>query len=280
MTEKPVNAAGYTDEQVELVRSTCLYVATKLGDCMEDIIIVGGLVPSLLINQNNLPEGVEKHVGTMDLDIGLNLAIFESSRYQTIVERLRRANFIQDVNDQGNPTRQRWKIDGIAKVTVDFLIPPVETNDKGGTIKDLEKDFAAVITPGLNLAFTDRQKVSLSGSTIMGEKAKRDVWVCGPGAFVVLKALAFRERGENKDAYDLFYNIRNFGNGVQDVADALKPLLNYPEAEKAIEILKEDFFENTSLGPIRVSLFLTNSSNEDIQADVVGFVRQLIELCN
>ena len=31
MPDKPTTAAGYKSEQVELVRATCLYVATKLG---------------------------------------------------------------------------------------------------------------------------------------------------------------------------------------------------------------------------------------------------------
>ena len=30
------------------MRQTCLYVATKLGDLLHDLIVVGGLVPSLL----------------------------------------------------------------------------------------------------------------------------------------------------------------------------------------------------------------------------------------
>ncbi len=51
-----------------------------------------------------------------------------------------------------------------------------------------------MITPGLELAFKDRIKITLEGYTIFGEKAKRDVYICGPGAFVVLKALALRKR--------------------------------------------------------------------------------------
>jgi hypothetical protein len=31
MPDKPTTAAGYKSEQVELVRTTCLYVATKLA---------------------------------------------------------------------------------------------------------------------------------------------------------------------------------------------------------------------------------------------------------
>ena len=47
--EKPSFALDYKREDVELVRQTCLYVATKLGDLLDDFVVVGGLVPSLLI---------------------------------------------------------------------------------------------------------------------------------------------------------------------------------------------------------------------------------------
>jgi predicted nucleotidyltransferase len=280
MPEKPSTAAEYSKEQVELVKATCLYVATILSDYMEDVVIVGGLVPSMLIDQNNLPEGADRHVGTIDLDMGLTLAILDDKRYQAITERLRSAKFSPDVNEEGNLTRQRWKIEKIGKVTIDFLIPPVSYNDAGGQIKSIEQDFAAVITPGLELAFKDRIIITLAGDTLFGEKAKRDVYVCGPGAFVVLKALAFRNRGENKDAYDLYYHIRNYGSGVEELADALKPLLHEKEAKEAIRILKEDFAGNDSVGAVRAARFITGGTDEAIQAEVAGFVRDLLDLCN
>ena len=77
MADKPKRASEYKSGQVEFVRATCLYVATKLGDLMEDVVVVGGLVPSLLIDQTGLPEGTSAHVGTMDLDVGLTLALLE-----------------------------------------------------------------------------------------------------------------------------------------------------------------------------------------------------------
>ena len=98
MAEKPGRASEYESGQVELVRATCLYVATKLGDIMDELVIIGGLVPSLLISQDDLPEGADAHVGTMDLDVGLTLALLEEGRYKTFTERLRRAGFEQDVN--------------------------------------------------------------------------------------------------------------------------------------------------------------------------------------
>ena len=56
MADKPTTAAGYKSEQVELVRATCLYVATKLGDLMDELVVIGGLAPSLLIDQDDLRE--------------------------------------------------------------------------------------------------------------------------------------------------------------------------------------------------------------------------------
>ena len=71
MPEKPTTASGYPPSQVARVKSTCLYLATKLGDLMDELVVVEGLVPSLLIDQEKLPENVTPHVGTLDLDLGL-----------------------------------------------------------------------------------------------------------------------------------------------------------------------------------------------------------------
>ena len=276
MADKPNRASEYKSEQVELVRATCLYVATKLGDMMEDLLIVGGLVPSLIIDQEPLGESLDRHVGTMDLDVGLQLALLNEGRYRELSGRLRDAGFKMDTNDAGKPTRQRWAIANAGTVTLDFLIQPSRESDKPGRLRDLEADFAAIIAPGLRCAFRDRKRVTLQGSTLFGEKATREVWVCDAGAYVVLKALAFDSRGENKDAYDLFYVVRNYGGDVDDVAAKLRPLLDDSEAQRALEILRRDFSEPEAVGPMRVAAFVTGGRDDALQADVVGFVARLL----
>jgi hypothetical protein len=262
---------------VALVRAVCLFIATKLGDLMDELVVVGGLVPSLIIDQSTLSPETDAHVGTMDLDVGLTLAIFDENRYEVLAERLRRAGFVPDTNEEGRLTHQRWKVKDSEHVTVDFLIPPSDDTDRGGGLKHIQSDFAAIVTPGLRLAFIDRQRITLSGRTIMGEEASREVWVCGPGAYTVLKALAFDGRGENKDAYDLFYVLRNYGAGIGDVVARLRPLLKESETGKAIDILKRDFLNQDGPGPRRVSEFMHGALDDDIQADVVGFVRILLK---
>ncbi|MBN73944.1 MAG: hypothetical protein CME32_32225 [Gimesia sp.] len=275
--EKPTNASGYTTEAVKLARATCLYVATKLGDLRDEFAIVGGLVPSLLIPQEVLDESQPTHVGTMDVDLGLAIAVLTEKRYQEICERLKSAGFRPDENAEGNQTNQRWRIDVESHaVTVDFLIPPTQEKDKGGRLKNLEADFAAIITPGLELAFQDFERVEIDGETIHGEKARREVRVCGPGAFVVLKSLAFDGRGENKDAYDLIYLIQNYGSDETEIANRIDRLRDNEMTSRALEILTRDFDDLDSLGPRRVAEFLGEPDNTNIRADAAGSVRSLM----
>jgi hypothetical protein len=281
MNEKPRTASEYPRKQTELVIRACLYVATKLGDLMEELVVVGGLVPTLLIPEKELALGTDIHAGSMDLDIGIALSLLKEKRYEEITKRLRRAEFEPDFNEEGNLTRQRWKIErqGCGRVTVDFLIAPSLSGDNGGQIQNIEQDFAAVITKGLSLAFQDRREIYLEGTTIFNEKARRKIWVCGPGAFIVLKALAFNSRGENKDAYDLFYMVRNFGQSVDDVYNSLKPIINEKETREALEILRRDFLDHDAVGPSRVAAFIGNVEDEGIKSDVVGFTKELISKC-
>lgn len=253
-----------------------LYVSTMLGDFAEEFVVAGGLVPALIVPQEHLPEGTDSHVGTRDLDLGFSLGLFEENRYQAIADRLRGGGFAPDRNEEGNVTVQRWILAGDEGMTVDFLIPQTSHDEKGGAIKHLEEGFGAVVTPGLELAFQDKHIVSLSGKTPIGESATRDVLVCGPGAFVVLKALAFNLRGENKDAYDLYYVIRNFGSGPAEVASHLAPLLKSSAARDATNILRRDFTDPRSVGPMRVARFLYGEPNEGTQVEVAGFLNRML----
>ncbi len=269
---KPTTAGGYNPDFTAAVEKTCLYIATKLGDLMDDTVVVGGLVPSLIIDA----PAAMPHVGTVDLDVGLAVAVLEHKRYQELSERLRLAGFGPDTNDRGNETRQRWRIDGPPKVTVDFLIPPSRAGDRGGDVRDIEADFAAIIAPGLTLAFMDHQRVRLHGRTIRGEIAQREIVVCGPAAFVAMKALALRLRGENKDAYDLWYTLRYYGNSVDDVVARAAAIRGEPETAEAIGYLRDEFKEIDSIGPMRAAAFLGRDDDEEFRADVRGVVLDFV----
>jgi len=72
---------------LKLVHAASLYLATKLGDLRDDIVIVGGLVPSLIVPQSPLPAGKSPHIGTMDVDPGLAVAILNEQGYRELCAR-------------------------------------------------------------------------------------------------------------------------------------------------------------------------------------------------
>lgn len=280
MEPKPTSAAGYEPAAAQAASAATLYIATKLGDLRDEIVIVGGLVPNLLIPPGTLPAERPPHVGTLDVDLGIAIGILNSQRYRELCERLRSAGFRPDVNAAGRPTNQRWRIAiGARPVTVDFLIPATSANDPGGALLNLEAGFAAIITPGLELAFADKRLVTITGETLLHERASREVWVCEAGAFTVLKALAFQGRGENKDAYDLIYVLQNYGVRIDDIFRRLQPLLSNPFVERAIQILDNDFAEIDRAGPMRVAAFLGEPQDETIRADAAGVARALVQRC-
>ncbi len=275
---KPELAVGYTPRDVALVRSACLSLATFLGDFLDDLVVVGGLVPTLLIPVEELEEGKPVHIGTQDLDLGIGLALLDQSRYVELVAQLRAAGFVPDATEQGKPSNYRWK-HSVESVTVDFLIAPGGSTPVAGNtkVRIIDEHLSAFLAVGLPLAFEDRRKVSLAGKTLRGEDATRELWVAGAGAFIVLKALACKGLGLNKDAYDLVYVLENYGTEhVTEVAAALRPLLNHPATEEAIAVLRSEFGTATSVGPMRAAAFL--GADENFRADVVGAVAELLRL--
>lgn len=120
--DQPQYLAAYTPEQLNRSKKTLLQVAVALGDFLSDVVLVGGLVPILLIDQEaeTLPD---QHVGSTDVDLGLRFAIVDQERYDSLAERLIQRGFSPDTNSSGNPTKQRWVFDrNDNAVVIDFLI--------------------------------------------------------------------------------------------------------------------------------------------------------------
>jgi hypothetical protein len=277
--EKPRHRSGYTAEETEQVKSVCLTVAIALGAYLDDVCIVGGLVPPLLIDTTRTDDADDLHPGTNDLDVGLALALLDDERYAEISRRLRSEGFKPDTNESGNQTVQRWRL-GELKVTVDFLMPPAPAQEPAVRVQNLEPDFGALITPGLDLAFDERVNIELDGHTLTGERARRTVPVCGPAAFVVLKALAFGDRAEPKDAYDLIYVLRHTPGRGAAIAERLRlhAQLHAEIVARALGLLNRDFNTPDDIGPHRAAAFAITADAEldDDAADAHGFVDDLL----
>jgi len=281
---KPRHRSGYSREETLQVESLCLTLVATLGAYIDDLCIVGGLVPSLLIDRDPAADrsADDLHPGTNDLDVGLAVAILDQRRYAMLRERLVQEGFHPKENEEGNAVRQTWQLENL-KVTIDFLIPPTPELRQEGRLQNLQPDFAALVTNGLQFAFQERVEVEVDGHTLAGERLKRMVPVCGPASFVVLKALAFADRVEPKDAFDLVYVLSHFPGSPASVVEKL--------AERAVEDaelvgftlgkLANDFAELDSIGPRRAAEFGNGISDflDDETADAHGFVDDFLKAC-
>lgn len=265
----------YGPRDLDAARAICLYVATRIGGLLEDVVVVGGLVPALLVGPPSSEVGWERHVGTKDVDLGLALRLLDGRRYAEIAAQLRSGGFEPDTNPRGRPTSPRWVLRGVSGVTIDFLIPPVGDR-AGGEIHNLEADFGAYVTPGLDLAFDDRRRLELSGVTPMGERATRAMYVCEAGAFVVLKALALANRGREKDAYDLDWILHAYPGGVDAVASRVRALRSCDAKAEALRVLARDFDHPDAVGPVRAARFVGAEADPSVRTDVHGRVAQLL----
>lgn len=282
MIEKPRLAVDYTANDVELVRAICLTVARVLGSYIDDITVIGGLVPFLLVPQDQqAPE--EQHIGTADLDLVLQLGLLEEGRYKEVSELLRRSGFEAERKaDTGAIRFQRWVAPGTdGKGIIEFLLPPAEERHRAGKLHHLEKDFGAFVLPGGQLAFEDRLSQQVTGKDLRGAETTRAVWVAGPAAFLILKALAHKLRDEPKDAYDIWYLVRHYPGGSAAIADRFPLLRDDALVREGRDILEGAFRSLDSSGPRDVALFSGNPDDEDLRQDVsaliLDFLRLLVE---
>jgi hypothetical protein len=126
----------------------------------------------------------------------------------------------------------------------------------------------------------DSDEARLDGHTLHGERVRRTIPVCGPAAFVVLKALAFGDRAEPKDAYDLVYVIRHTPERGHAIAERLRAHAEHDHdtVSRALALLARDFDAPDNLGPSRAADFML-AAPQDRDADAAdahGFVDDLL----
>jgi hypothetical protein len=273
--DRPSTKDGYSRREVSRVEAACRYVCERLGSLSEHVTIIGGLVPSLIIPEDSLSESAERHCGTMDVDLGLILGHRTVDRLEQTRQLLLDLGFTADAKRP--PMRFRYIMEGESPIIVDLIC--ATEPDSHQILANSMREVAPGIARQIALAFEDRIQVRLHGPALTGDIADCLAFVCGPGAFVVIKALTFRSRRENKDAYDLYYVLQNYNGGPAAIFPRLAPLLRTQEGKEAIRVLQEEFGEHDGPGPIAVATFLTSGPDDNTQADVVSLTMDVLRMC-
>ena len=144
---EPQSAADYDDRTTSAVKSVLVEIGQILGSFQGRFAAIGGVVPWLLLGNEDMP-----HVGTLDVDLGLDAEALGDGEYAMLVaglmghgyrqrEELHRFQLARQV-----PAAEGGPID----IVVDFLMP--RDTEIVKNVPPLINEFAVQRADGADLA--------------------------------------------------------------------------------------------------------------------------------
>lgn len=242
--------SAYRREEVEAAKKVLTELVTVLEAYRDEIVLVGGWVPALLI-----PNGAAQHVGTTDIDLAIANRVVTSGGFAAITRVLAEHGYVPHPDRKFTWVRTVSVGGRAIEVLVDFLTPSTAPAPFGGDyeLRELSVDGAtAVEAPGVDLALA------------MATEKTVDEGPGDPGApvrvacivpFLVMKAAALGGRIEPKDAADIVFCLTRYPGGIEAVAAEFEAHLGDPTVRQALEELARQFATPDDRGPKLVSNF-------------------------
>ena len=269
---KPKHVSWYNFQHVNYCEQTLVTLLHRLGPWKEAVFLVGGLAPRYLFPSSS-------HAGTTDVDLVVGLDVLaQTEAYRSLETNLKLMGFERSI-EEGRPIHWRWRkrISASVTVIVELLCDRSQVQS-GRSIRVSEREqLSALNIRGVNLAVEDFIEVDLRAELLDGGGvAIETVRVVGLAAFLVLKARAYGDRGEQKDAYDLIFCLEQEGPESAAVRfQALRARSSDPSLfEDALRVLERGFATDEITdgyrknGPIAYATFLTNPAEPTTDADV------------
>lgn len=126
------------------------------------------------------------------------------------------------------------------------------------------------------------QLVAVTGVMPDGGTNRVEVAVCSIPALLAMKGHALVGRYKQKDAYDIYYCVRNCPGGIEALARECQPLLNHASGERGFRYIADKFDAFEGYRPTCVRRFvedthaLGNRTPEQWQQDAFGQIDALL----
>lgn len=254
-----VKQSDYAPPETRACLSVLVEVMTVLGEFRENIVIVGGNVPPLLIKSADV-----KHPGTIDIDLALDNRRISDDTYRTIVEALKARGYYQKEGEQPYMFYRDVESESGRKITVriDLLAGEYRGTGSGHRHQKIQ-DAQARKTRGCDLVFSNPVKVKVKSRLPNGATHEVTVKVCSIGPFLVTKGMALWGRIKEKDAYDIYYCCRHYSGGIAALVRDIEPLMNNKLAREGFGKIMARFRHIDALGPTGVADFLELEDAEE-----------------
>jgi hypothetical protein len=270
---KPQTLSGYGQDFTGECERMLVTLLRGLGPWKESVVLVGGLTPRYLVKAR--PPDVPEHAGTQDVDVVVDLQVLANvDAYHTLEENLHKLGFERGTNDRAQKINWRWETRaGKALLRLEFLadMPDMKRVEALPT----DGNLSALNVPHSSIVFDHYREVeitaeSLGGNGVITEKVKH----ADLAAFTTLKAFAFAQRWERKDAHDLVYCLEHY-EPKDDTVPAFKRALDGKHAAavaEALGLLRHHFLDDEKTegylkdGPVAVAKFELGELVQDADA--------------
>jgi len=276
---EPDIARDYAERDVKAAYSVLIELGQVLGAWREKFVIVGGAVPWLLLS-----EARPKHIGTLDIDLDLNPDALAEGEYASLVEALEKKGYERGSEGlKPFQLRRRVKLDegDPVGVLVDLLMP---RGAKGDQNEDkLVEGLRVQGAHGGDVALAHHVMRIFEGTMPDGRTNAVQLQVATIPALLVMKGYALVGRDKKKDAYDIYFSVRNYGGGPAALATECAKLLGRKAARTGLENIAAKFRREDDFGPKTVRMFLEESAAlgemtpEQIQTDAFQQVSALLK---
>ena len=263
----------YTAEAVNAARSVLLELMRLLGNYRHDLVVVGGWVPELLLDRGRL-----NYVGSTDVDIAFNHQTVRDTGYKTIQELLLARGY-----RQGRQPfifyRTVMVNERAIAVQVDFLAGEYSGTGTSHRTQRIQ-DIRARKARGCDLALEMATEVLIEGVLPEGGIDSARVRVATIVPFLVMKGMALYDRLKEKDAWDIYFCLRNYPGGLSALVREFQPCVANGLVREGLSKMGEKFASHEHVGPKFVADFEELGDFEErsfLQRDAYERVNYLLE---
>ncbi|MFH1356589.1 MAG: hypothetical protein ABII18_05590 [bacterium] len=265
MKSKPQTSSEFTPSTAEACKSVMLEIISCLGPYRKHFVLVGGLVPKILIDRD-IPQG-QGHVGTYDVDFAVNFLKISKNQYATIAEML----FNHDYSYRKDKTGQNLKFsfektvsfDGLEQtIYIDLVGPEYGGKNVKGFREKVQDGVHVHKARGVDLVFDNCVDIEVTALLPDGIKHTETVSVVNGAAFAIVKAITFESRKEPKDAYDIYYCLKNYQGGLVAINKELQNIRTHGLVKEGMSILQKLFVDPLAIGPQRAARFISDDPNQ------------------
>ncbi len=275
---KPTTRDGYDVRMTETCERVLVTLLSGLGPWKDSVYLIGGLVPRYLVPER--PPGTSAHAGTSDVDVVVELEMLANTdAYRTLEKNLKRLGFERAENDDGEKQSWRWRTKSETGISVILELLADDPQTSGGQVQPLPVDgnISALNIPHASMVFDHHRTKEIRAELLGGNGiAIERLRYADIVSFTCLKAFAFDQRHERKDAYDLVYCIEFAAGGPDVGAEAFRVARKGKHAtviEEALGILRTRFTDDPKTegyrkdGPVAVAQFEHGEAEDDATRD-------------